>query len=109
MIFIRTPKSPPSAIKPRVELLDPSNPELKPSAVATADKTADPASADLDINAPPGNNDVTGGGWRFGTKRILRSVVSVCQRVNQLILKVVAKIFPWNRRAKRRLKGEEEE
>ena len=41
--------------------------------------------------------------WRFGAKKILSSVSSVCQRLNNLILKVVAKIFPWNRRAKRRL------
>lgn len=44
-------------------------------------------------------------GWRFGAKKILRSVVNFCQRINQLLLKVVAKVFPWNRRAKRRLKG----
>ena len=41
---------------------------------------------------------------RHGSKRILRSVVNVCQNLNQLLLKVVAKIFPWNRRAKRRLR-----
>ena len=41
--------------------------------------------------------------WKFGAKKILSSVNSVCQRLNALILKVVAKVFPWNRRAKRRL------
>ena len=40
---------------------------------------------------------------RFGAKKILSSVSSVCQRLNNLILKVVAKVFPWNRRARRRL------
>jgi hypothetical protein len=34
---------------------------------------------------------------------MLSSVSGVCQRLSKLILKVVAKIFPWNRRAKRRL------
>ena len=41
--------------------------------------------------------------WKFGAKRIMSSVNSVCQRLSNLILKVVAKVFPWNRRAKRRL------
>ena len=48
-------------------------------------------------------------GWRYGAKRILGSFASVCQRLNQLLLKVVAKVFPWNRRARRRLNGGSED
>ena len=33
----------------------------------------------------------------------------LCKRVSTLILKVVKTIFPWNRRAKRRLSGAEDE
>ena len=74
----------PQSPKIKVEILDPSDPQLN---------------SDESQLSPPAS------GWREGTKRILRSVVNVCQRVNQLILKVVAKMFPWNRRAKRRLRG----
>jgi hypothetical protein len=65
------------------DILDPSNPQLGQSDSESVNKS----------------------GWRVGAKRILGSVAGVCQRLNQLLLKVVAKIFPWNRRAKRRLRG----
>jgi hypothetical protein len=58
----------------------------------------DPANPQLDLD-----NSTQLSPWKFGAKRILSSVNSVCQRLNNLILKVVAKVFPWNRRAKRRL------
>jgi len=59
----------------------------------------------LDLDQQEESNAITSGGWRFGAKRILGSFAGVCQRLNQLLLKVVAKVFPWNRRAKRRLRG----
>ena len=58
----------------------------------------DPANPRLDLD-----NSTQLSPWKFGAKRILSSVNSVCQRLSNLILKVVAKVFPWNRRAKRRL------
>ena len=61
-------------------------------------KTANSESPEVLVSSP-----AVSGGWRYGAKRILGSFASVCQRLNQLLLKVVAKIFPWNRRARRRL------
>ena len=43
------------------------------------------------------------GRMRRGFRRILTSVSGLCKRVSTLILKVVKTIFPWNRRARRRL------
>jgi len=43
------------------------------------------------------------GRMRRGFRRVLTSVSGLCKRVSTLILKVVKTIFPWNRRAKRRL------
>ena len=72
---------------PSIQILDPSSPNLD------------------DLNQQEQeNNAISSGGWRFGAKRILGSFAGVCQRLNQLLLKVVAKVFPWNRRAKRRLR-----
>ena len=42
-------------------------------------------------------------GWKLGTKRMLTSLSSMFGKANSLLLKVVATIFPWNRRARRRL------
>ena len=42
---------------------------------------------------------------RRGFRRVLTSVSGLCKRLSTLILKVVKTIFPWNRRAKRRLAG----
>ena len=84
--------------KHRAEILDPSNPQLVlPSSQGGV--TPDAAEATL---TPPESQQPSS--LRHGSKRILRSVVNVCQNLNQLLLKVVAKIFPWNRRAKRRLR-----
>lgn len=41
--------------------------------------------------------------WRFGLRRILGKSSQMLQKLNTLLLKVVTTIFPWNRRAKRRL------
>ena len=48
---------------------------------------------------------------KLGVKRILGSLSSLFGKVNSLLLKVVATIFPWNRRARRRLAniGEEDD
>ena len=43
------------------------------------------------------------GRMRRGFRRVLTSVSGLCKRVSTLILKVVKTIFPWNRRARRRL------
>ena len=72
---------------PSIQILDPSSPNL-----------------DLNQQQEQESNEISSGGWRFGAKRILGSFAGVCQRLNQLLLKVVAKVFPWNRRAKRRLR-----
>jgi len=51
-----------------------------------------------------------GGSWKRGTKKFLGSLSGMFQKLNTLLLKVVTKIFPWNRRARRRLiDGDEEE
>ncbi len=65
------------------EIIDPDNPEIPSSSVE------DP---------PPQESR-----WRRGFRRVLTSVAGVCKRLSKLILKVVKTIFPWNRRAKRRL------
>ena len=49
------------------------------------------------------------GRMRRGFRRVLTSVSGLCKRLSTLILKVVKTIFPWNRRAKRRLAGEDAE
>ena len=78
-----TVSTPTTKAVPTIEILDPSSPDLETK---------------LDEKDPKS-------GWRLGAKRILGSFAGVCQRLNQLLLKVVAKLFPWNRRAKRRLRG----
>ena len=44
--------------------------------------------------------------WRFGLRKVLSKTSGLCSKVSTLILRVVKTIFPWNRRAKRRLQGE---
>ena len=83
-----TVSTPTTKAVPTIEILDPSSPELEKLEGNNSEK-------DLASKS----------GWRLGAKRILGSFASVCQRLNQLLLKVVAKLFPWNRRAKRRLRG----
>merc|ERR1712154_92281 len=92
---IPVPTKPP---KPRAEILNPSDPQLILPSSESGGVTPDASVA------TPTTSETQASGWRHGSKRILRSVVNVCQNLNQLLLKVVAKMFPWNRRAKRRLK-----
>eukprot|EP00095_Tigriopus_kingsejongensis_P012501 maker-scaffold221_size251850-snap-gene-1.9 protein:Tk12501 transcript:maker-scaffold221_size251850-snap-gene-1.9-mRNA-1 annotation:"hypothetical protein" len=48
--------------------------------------------------------------WRVGFKKILGSLAGMTSKLNTLLLKVVSTIFPWNRRAKKRLaRGDDEE
>ena len=77
-----------------VELISPIDPKL-------------PTDSKSDIDKQP-SSDVTSG-WRYGAKKILGSFGGVFKRLNQLLLKVVAKMFPWNRRARRRLQFGEDD
>jgi len=63
------PTAPP---KPRAEILDPSDPQLiLPSSEGGVTEVNSPAT--------PTSTDSQPSGWRHGSKRILRSVVNVCQ------------------------------
>ena len=84
--------------KHRAEILDPSDPQL---VIPSSQGGVTPNAAEATLTPPESQQPSS---LRHGSKRILRSVVNVCQNLNQLLLKVVAKIFPWNRRAKRRLR-----
>ena len=44
-----------------------------------------------------------------GTKRLLSSVRNLLDVSSKVIVKLVYKIFPWNRRARRRVLGDGEE
>ena len=83
-----------------VEILNPVDPQI-PSSKDISSSTSET------VAESPVGTQVSG--WRYGAKRILGSFASVCQRLNQLLLKVVAKVFPWNRRARRRLNGGSED
>ncbi len=80
--------------------------EMKPEPVKPVETKPDqpvildPTNPQLDVNQSISSETSP---WKFGAKKVLSSVSGVCQRLNNLILKVVAKVFPWNRRAKRRL------
>merc|ERR1711963_664657 len=84
-----------------VEILNPVDPQI-PSSKDISSSTSETVE-----ESPVVGTQVSG--WRYGAKRILGSFASVCQRLNQLLLKVVAKVFPWNRRARRRLNGGSED
>jgi len=43
------------------------------------------------------------------TKRLLSSVRGLLERLSKLMVKFVHRIFPWNRRARRRVLGDGEE
>ncbi len=62
------------------------------------DLILDPNDPDLD-----GPEDKNVSCWRKGAKKLLNRTSGLLQRLSQLLLKVVKTIFPWNRRAKRRL------
>ena len=44
-----------------------------------------------------------------GTKRLLSSVRNLLDVSSKIIVKLVYKIFPWNRRARRRVMGDGED
>ena len=53
--------------------------------------------------------ETSSSGWKYGASKILRKTSGMLQRLSTLLLKIVKTIFPWNRRAKRRLAGGEDE
>ena len=44
-----------------------------------------------------------------GTKRLLASIKGLLDRTSKVLVKVVHRIFPWNRRARRRVMGDGED
>jgi len=48
-------------------------------------------------------------GWKSGAKRLLGKTSSLLKRLSSLLLKFVKTAFPWNRRARRRLQGEQDD
>lgn len=80
-------------------ILDPANPILP----ITTEETST-------SEATIGDTTIEGSGsLKRGTKKFLGSLSGMFQKLNTLLLKVVAKIFPWNRRARRRLHGDSAE
>ena len=74
--------------------------------------SSSPTSPDiLDPNDPSVEPDkLEASGWKFGAKRILNKTAGMFKKLSTLLLKIVKTIFPWNRRARRRLSdGEDEE
>jgi hypothetical protein len=66
----------------------------------------DPASPNLALDRPSDVVTVSepeGGGLRHGARRLLSSVSGLFRRTSGLLVRVVATVFPWNRRARRRL------
>jgi hypothetical protein len=97
------PKTAKSSIPDPVRQVKPEEEINQKSAVSTSAKSLilDPTNPQLDLEMSTMTSEISPA--RFGAKKILSSVSSVCQRLNNLILKVVSKVFPWNRRARRRL------
>lgn len=55
------------------------------------------------------NNTTTTNTTMHGTKKLLSSVRNLLDVSSKVIVKLVYKIFPWNRRARRRVLGDGEE
>ena len=55
------------------------------------------------------NNTTATNSTMQGTKRLLSSVRNLLDVSSKVIVKLVYKIFPWNRRARRRVLGDGEE
>lgn len=94
----KTNSNPKKSGNPKVEILDPADPtfgQQQQSEAAPASEEEVAAAA-----RPPPKSP-----WRHGFKRILGSVSGLCNKVSTLMLKFVSTVFPWNRRAKRRLQG----
>ncbi|XP_059097197.1 titin-like [Tigriopus californicus] len=89
-----------------VDILNPHDPDIPliPANLAEGNFSEDspatnsPKSGSNEEADPPGR-------WRVGVKRVLGSLAGMTARLKTLLLKVVTTVFPWNRRAKRRLTG----
>ena len=55
------------------------------------------------------NNETNTNTTMHGTKKLLSSVRNLLDVSSKVIVKLVYKIFPWNRRARRRVMGDGEE
>ena len=84
---------------PKIVILDPDNPQL--SADGQLLSTADPGQ----VLCEEGAEDSKQSRWKVGFKKVLGSLSGLTGKLNTLILKFVSTVFPWNRRAKRRLAG----
>lgn len=74
--------------------------EANPDTKLTPQETPSPSS----ISEQQPQNST--GAVTHGTKRLLSSIKGLLERTSKVIVKLVHKIFPWNRRARRRVMGD---
>merc|ERR1712154_438271 len=64
-----------------------------------------PSSSDMSTS-PDTNNKTDSADVTHGIKKILSSTKTLLERLSKVLVKLVHKIFPWNRRARRRVMGD---
>jgi len=57
-------------------------------------------------NSDTGNTNRSDPAASQGTKKVLTSTRGLLERLSKLLVKLVHKIFPWNRRARNRVYGD---
>jgi len=89
----------PGKNKARPAVIDEKS-EANPDTKLTPQETPSPSS----ISEQQPQNST--GAVTHGTKRLLSSIKGLLERTSKVIVKLVHKIFPWNRRARRRVMGD---
>jgi len=63
--------------------------------------------SDSPVGADPSLNSTTP--MSHGTKKLISSIKNLLDRTSAVLVKFVHRIFPWNRRARRRVMGDGED
>lgn len=88
--------------KARQTVIDP-NTKPAPASVSNEDIIVPQPSTTTQETEPPQNSTTP---VAHGTKRLLASIKGLLDRTSKVLVKFVYRIFPWNRRARRRVMGD---
>jgi len=87
----------------------PSTASTTATTVTTTSKTTTSTLNASTNEALTGSEDDPDSGKVTGAKRLLGSVRTLLDNTSKLLVRLVSRMFPWNRRARRRLAGEEDD
>jgi len=91
----------------------PSTASTKATTVTTSTVTTTTVTTTTDTTTSTlnetGSEDDQDSGKVTGAKRLLGSVRTLLDNTSKLLVRLVSRMFPWNRRARRRLAGEEDD